>query len=93
MRAFKDLSSGLVPVISKILERNMFATGGPANEFAWRYFRDWNGYGGRTTEHYALPSNQKSKAGVSGYDSDDCKIISGIESAYDKAAAYVKQYY
>jgi hypothetical protein len=91
--AFKDLSSGLVPVISKILERNMFATGGTANEFAWRYFRDWNGYGGRTTEHYALPSNQKSKAGVSGYDSDDCKIISGIESAYDKAAAYVKQYY
>ena len=91
--AFKDLSSGLVPVISKILERNIFATGGTANEFAWRYFRDWNGYGARTTEQYSLPTNQKSKSGIPGYDFDDCKIISGIESTYNKAVADIRQYY
>ncbi|MEN6294303.1 MAG: M15 family metallopeptidase, partial [Methanobacterium sp.] len=46
--SFSNLSAGLVPLISKIMERNMFDTGGGANEWAWRYFRDWNGFGART---------------------------------------------
>jgi hypothetical protein len=91
--AFKDVATGLIPVLSTILKRNMFATGGTANEFAWRYFRDWNGYGARTTAHYALPSNQKTPKGVKGYDSDDCIIISNVESTYNKAVKSVNQYY
>ena len=75
--AFVSLSSGLVPLISKIIDRNMWATGGTSNEWAWRYFRDWNGFGGRTTKTYAKHM-------------DDCKIISNIESVYNTSAKVIK---
>jgi hypothetical protein len=51
------------------MERNMFDTGGGANEWAWRYFRDWNGYGARTLPKY----------------NGDCPIISGNETKYKNA--------
>jgi len=71
--SFKSVEAGLVPLISKIIQRNMFAQNGEANEFAWRYYRDWNGYGARTKTTY----------------SGDCAVISRIEKVYAKAAANV----
>jgi len=50
--SFTSLDAGLVPLISSIMERNMFATGGTEGEWAWRWFRDWNGYGGRKKPNY-----------------------------------------
>jgi hypothetical protein len=46
--SFSSLSAGLVPAVSKIMARNLYPLQNGeagANEFAWRYFRDWNGYG------------------------------------------------
>lgn len=45
--AFTSLKAGLIPLISTIMKRNMFAIGGTSGEFAWRWYRDWNGYGAR----------------------------------------------
>ena len=77
--AFKDIGAGLVPLLSKIMERNMWATGGTPNEFAWRYFRDWNGYGARTTQSYAKHM-------------DDCILISNFENIYKSALSQVNQF-
>jgi hypothetical protein len=79
--AFSSLSAGLVPLISKIMDRNMFATGGTPNEFAWRYFRDWNGYGARTTKRYKTDPTQ-----------DDCDIIASNESIYKNTLSSVNLY-
>jgi hypothetical protein len=79
--AFSSISAGLVPLISKIMERNMFATGGQPNEFAWRYFRDWNGYGARGTTRYSTDPNY-----------DDCDIINNFESSYRTALTQVNSY-
>jgi hypothetical protein len=79
--AFSDLSAGLVPLISKIMDRNMYATGGQPNEFAWRYFRDWNGYGARTKDKYSSDPNW-----------DDCDIITTFESSYKTALSSVNSY-
>jgi hypothetical protein len=79
--AFSSLSAGLVPLISKIMDRNMFATGGTPNEFAWRYFRDWNGYGARTKTKYQTDPNH-----------DDCDIIASNESIYKNALSIVNSY-
>ena len=47
--SFTSIDTGLAPLISKIIERNMFPKDpNNANEFAWRYARDWNGYGFQT---------------------------------------------
>jgi hypothetical protein len=77
--AFKDVGAGLVPLLSKIMDRNMWAVGGTSNEFAWRYFRDWNGYGARTTKSY---SQHK----------DDCILISNFESIYRSAISQVNKF-
>ena len=79
--AFSSLSAGLVPLISKIMDRNMFATGGTPNEFAWRYFRDWNGYGARTKTKYQTDPNH-----------DDCDIIASNESIYKNTLSIVNSY-
>jgi len=76
--SFSNLGAGLVPLISKIMERNMFDTGGGANEWAWRYFRDWNGYGARTKKEYKNNPNY-----------NDCNIISGNETKYNSALTKV----
>ena len=74
-------TSSKVPLISKIMDRNMFATGGTPNEFAWRYFRDWNGYGARTTKKYKTDPTQ-----------DDCDIIASNESIYKNTLSIVNSY-
>ena len=79
--AFKSIDAGLTPLISKIMDRNMFATGGQPNEFAWRYFRDWNGYGARTKDKYSTDPNW-----------DDCDIIATFESSYKSALSAVNTY-
>lgn len=71
--SFSNLSAGLVPLISKIIERNMFDDGGGANEWAWRSYRDWNGYGARTKPTYV----------------SDCTDVKGREDVYNEAAGYV----
>ena len=48
----------------------MFAQDGTANQFAWRYYRDWNGYGARTKSTFI----------------SDCASITGIESTYNKTS-------
>ena len=78
--SFATLEAGYVPLVSKILERNMFASSGDPNEFAWRYFRDWNGYGARTLPKY--------KSG----EIDDCSIVAGKEKLYNKALEAVNTY-
>jgi hypothetical protein len=78
--SFTSLSSGLIPLVSKIIERNMFAQKDDPNEFAWRYFRDWNGYGGRTTVEY-----QSGKI-------DDCTYITNLQNIYKRALRNVDQY-
>jgi hypothetical protein len=79
--AFSTITAGLAPLLSKIMDRNMFATGGSPNEFAWRYFRDWNGYGARTKDKYSTDPNW-----------DDCDIISTFESSYKTALSSVNSY-
>jgi len=76
--SFSDLSAGLVPLISTIMARNMFDTGGGANEWAWRWFRDWNGYGARTKDNYTTNP-----------DFTDCDIISKEEKLYNTSLAKV----
>jgi hypothetical protein len=78
--SFTTLSSGLIPLVSKIIERNMFAQKDDPNEFAWRYFRDWNGYGGRTTVEY-----QSGKI-------DDCTYVTNLQNIYKRALRNVEQY-
>jgi hypothetical protein len=75
--SFSNLSSGLVPVVTSIMDRNMYALQNGeagANEFAWRYFRDWNGYGAQDKF------------------SSDCTLISSAESAYKKSLSAINQY-
>lgn len=79
--AFKSVDAGLVPLISKIMDRNMFAIGGSKNEWAWRWFRDWNGYGARGTNTYQTNPEY-----------DDCDIISNAESLYSQAETQVNIY-
>jgi hypothetical protein len=78
--SFSSPEAGYVPLISKILERNMFAISGDPNEFAWRWFRDWNGYGARTKKDYIAGKI------------NDCSIIAGKESNYNKALKAVNVY-
>jgi hypothetical protein len=78
--SFPTLSSGLIPLVSSIIQRNLFAQKDDPNEFAWRYFRDWNGYGGRTTVAY-----QSGKE-------NDCDLIKSAEQIYKRALRNVEQY-
>lgn len=78
--SFTTLRVGLVPLISKICQRNMFAQSDDPNQWAWRYYRDWNGYGARTLPTY--------KSG----EINDCTIISGNESIYKTALSAVNKY-
>ena len=57
----------------------MFAQNDDANEFAWRYFRDWNGYGGRSTPEY-----QSGKE-------TDCTIVTSAQQIYKRALNSVNQ--
>jgi len=79
--SFSNIGAGLTPLVSKIIERNMFATNDEPNEWAWRYFRDWNGYGVRTVDKYATDPNY-----------DDCAIVANNESTYKKALEQVNKY-
>jgi len=68
--SFSSLFSGLIPVVTKIMDRNIYPLQNGeagANEFAWRYFRDWNGYGAEIN----YPS--------------DCTIINNNEGTYKKS--------
>jgi hypothetical protein len=78
--SFTSLDSGLVPSISSIMSRNMFGQNDEPNEFAWRWYRDWNGYGGRTTEDYIAGKRT------------DCDIIRGAELVYIRAMKDVNRY-
>jgi hypothetical protein len=78
--SFTNLATGLVPSTSNIISRNMFPQNDEPNEFAWRWFRDWNGYGGRTTPEY--------KSGKR----TDCDIIAGAEKVYIQAMKEVNKY-
>lgn len=62
--SFKNLGAGLIPSITTIINRNLF---GDANEWAWRYYRDWNGFGGRTLTTYV----------------SECTSIKKLESLYN----------
>lgn len=74
--SFSNLKSGLIPSVSKIIERNMFAQDGEANQWAWRWFRDWNGYGGRSSPNYK----------------SDCDTVKRAENVYKTAANAVNTY-
>ena len=78
--SFSSIKVGLVPLISKIVERNMFAQDDDPNQWAWRYYRDWNGFGART-----LPDYKSGKI-------NDCTIVSGNESVYRSALKAVNSY-
>ena len=78
--SFSSLKVGLIPLVSKIIERNMFAQADDPNQWAWRYYRDWNGYGART-----LPDYKNGKL-------TDCQLISGNESTYNQALSAVNSY-
>ena len=78
--SFSSLKVGLIPLVSKIIERNMFAQADDPNQWAWRYYRDWNGYGARTLPAY--------KNGTL----TDCQIITGNETVYNQALAAVNSY-
>jgi hypothetical protein len=78
--SFSSLKVGLIPLVSKIIERNMFAQADDPNQWAWRYYRDWNGYGARTLPAY--------KNGTL----TDCDIITGNETVYNQALAAVNLY-
>jgi len=87
--AFTKLESGLIPPISKIMERNIWdldgdpfkadysKTGG--GQWAWRYYRDWNGFGGRTFTDY--------KNGTL----DDCDLLNGSVRTYRDAVNKVNK--
>lgn len=74
--AFANLQAGLVPLISNVIKRNMTDNGGGSNEWAWRSYRDWNGYGSRTKPTYE----------------SDCVTVAGREKAYNDNKKYVDQY-
>ena len=89
--SFSSLSSGLVPLITSIMNRNMWESNTtipiPSNynkigggEFAWRYYRDWNGYGARTLPDYQ--SGQRNEA----------DIINGVISRYRTSINTVNKY-
>jgi hypothetical protein len=71
--SFSSLDAGLVPLISKIMERNMFATGDTAGEWAWRWYRDWNGFGSRTKTDYI----------------SDCTVVGSVITNYNFAVNIV----
>ena len=82
--SFNTVEIGMRIAISIIAERSMHGAVGAseedkANEFAWRYFRDWNGYGARTTDTYKTHF-------------DDCKLISRWETTYKNARQTIKNY-
>ena len=68
--SFSSLDAGLVPLISTIMNRNMFATGNSAGEWAWRWYRDWNGFGARTKKDYV----------------SDCDVVNSVITNYNFAA-------
>jgi len=78
--SFSTPDAGYIPLIREILRRNIFAQSGGANEFAWRYWRDWGGYGGRAKPEYQNGSRT------------DCDIISSIEQNYNTALKAVNTY-
>jgi hypothetical protein len=78
--SFSTPDAGYIPLIREILRRNIFAQSGGANEFAWRYWRDWGGYGGRAKPEYQNGSRT------------DCDIISSIEQNYNAALKAVNTY-
>jgi hypothetical protein len=78
--SFTNIKAALSPLLNEILRRNMFAQTDNPNEWAWRYYRDWNGYGGRTLPDY--------KNGTL----TDCQIISFRESMYNTALNAINQY-
>jgi len=78
--SFSTPEAGYVPLVREILRRNILAISGP-NEFAWRYYRDWGGYGGRAKPDYQNGTRT------------DCDAISGIERNYNKALSYVDREY
>ena len=71
--SFSSLDAGLVPLISKIMERNMFATGNTAGEWAWRWYRDWNAFGARILPDYI----------------SDCTVVGSVITNYNFAANIV----
>jgi len=82
--SFTSIGAGLVPVISSIMNRNLYAEqdgDAGANEWAWRWFRDWNGYGNRTVPEYSTNDSF-----------DDCTIIRSAEDAYKKAVVEVNKH-
>ena len=52
------------------MNRNMFATGNSAGEWAWRWYRDWNGFGARTKKDYV----------------SDCDVVNSVITNYNFAA-------
>jgi hypothetical protein len=78
--SFSSLKVGLIPLVSNIIQRNMFAQTDDPNEWGWRYYRDWNGFGARTLPSYKTGSLS------------DCQLISGSEYTYKTALAAVNSY-
>ena len=74
--AFSDLSAGLVPLISNIIKRNMFSLSGELKEAAWRWYRDWNGFGARTKTNFT----------------SDCDVINEVLPNYAYATSQVDKY-
>jgi hypothetical protein len=73
--SFDTVEIGMKIVISVIATRSMHGAVGAsledkANEYAWRYFRDWNGYGARI---------------LSSWKGDDCNPIRTSTNAYKTA--------
>ena len=74
--AFSSIQAGLVPLISNIVTRNMFDTSGGLNEWSWRWFRDWNGYGARGKIEYE----------------SDCITVNRVTTNYNSAQANVDKF-
>jgi len=78
--SFDTVEIGMKIVVSIIVTRSMHGAVGAsledrANEYAWRYFRDWNGYGARI-----LPS----------WKGNDCNPIGTSTNAYKAAINDIK---
>jgi hypothetical protein len=78
--SFSSIKSGLVPLISKIIDRNMFAQDSDPVQYGWRWFRDWNGYGARNTTAYINGTR------------NDCDIVDGAADTYRTALNSVNQH-
>jgi len=78
--SFSNIKSGLVPLISKIIDRNMFAQDSNPAQYGWRWFRDWNGYGARSTPEYINGTR------------NDCDIVDGAADVYRTALTSVNQH-